>query len=568
MTADEEPLLTGALSQLRLRELLVEVQDRIGQVMDSRDQIDALLEAVLTVASGLELNATLKRIVHAAIELVDCRYGALGVLNPSRDRLQEFVYEGIDEHTRELIGELPTGHGLLGLLIEQPKPIRLDSIAAHTASSGFPAYHPPMRTFLGVPVRVRGEVFGNLYLTEKAGGQSFTEDDEVVVQALAAAAGIAVDNARLFEDARLRQRWQHATSEIRGELLAATDTGEVLDLIAQRARTLAGADHVLIAQPDDPDVETAEVTTLTVTAYAGDATDAFHGRQIPVDCSDIGRAFRTGEQMRVPQITECRSYGTALLLPLRVSVDTITGVLAIIRELGADSFDDRQQSLAAEFADQAALALKLADDQRQLADMSLISDRDRIARDLHDHVIQRLFAHGLNLQSTQARTRAPEIRARLEDMIDDVQQIITDVRTTIFDLHRGIDQNSRQLRHVLNTVVAEQTENSGLRTTVRMAGPLNVVTGPLADHAEAVLREALSNVVHHARARAVTVTVSVGDDLIVDVLDDGIGLPPTVARSGLHNLAARAEQAGGTFTVAPRDTGGTRLTWAAPLPDV
>ncbi|ANS32006.1 Hypoxia sensor histidine kinase response regulator DosT (plasmid) [Rhodococcus opacus] len=570
MTAEDESVLTGPLSQLRLRELLVEVQDRIDQMIGSRDQVDSLLEAVLTVATGLELEATLEQIVHAAIELADCEYGALGVLNRTRDGLQEFVYEGIDEPTRDLIGDLPTGHGLLGLLIEQPKPIRLDNLAQHTASSGFPEHHPPMRTFLGVPVRVRGEVFGNLYLTEKSGGHSFTEDDEVVVQALAAAAGIAVDNARLFEETRLRQQWQKATSEIRGELLATTDPAEVLDLIVRRARDLAAADHVFLAQPDDPDQDPDAVTALAVTASADGEPANSISRRIRVEDSEVGRAFREGTRRQVPQITDGDGdlYGPALLLPLRVSADAVTGVLVIIRGLGAEPFDDRQQVLAGEFADQAALALKLADDQHQLAALSLISDRDRIARDLHDHVIQRLFAHGLALQSVQARLRAPEARRRLSEMIDDVQDIIDDVRTAIYDLHGGAGDDRRQLRQVLHQIVAEQTENSGLRTTVRTAGPLNAVDGTLAEHAEAVLREALSNVVHHADAHTVAVTVSVDDNLTIEVSDDGVGLPPAVARSGLHNLTVRAEQAGGTCTVAPADTGGTRLTWSAPLPEI
>lgn len=566
MAGNEEPLLGGSLSQLRLGQLPAEVQDRIDQMTASRDQVDALLEAVLTVASGLELETTLKRIVHAAIELADCRYGALGVLNRNGDGLQEFVSEGIDEHTRNLIGDLPTGHGLLGLLIAQPKPLRLDDLAQHVASSGFPAHHPPMRTFLGVPVRVRGEVFGNLYLTEKANAQAFTEDDEVMVRALAAAAGIAVDNARLFEEARLRQQWQQATSEIRAELLAAADPDEVLHLIARRALTLAGADHVVIVQPADPDLPPSEVTTLVVTAYSGDDAAGFEGRQIGVEDSAIESAYRRGTPRQVPQLGRGdEQYGPTLLLPLRVSPGSVSGVLAIIRNPDKDAFDDHQLPLAAEFADHAALALKLADDQRQLAALTVITDRDRIARDLHDHVIQRLFAHGLNLQSTHSRTRTPEIRQRISDMIDDVQNIITDVRTTIFDLHGGTDEN-RQLRLALQEIITEHTGDTALRTTVRMSGPLNVVTGTVADHAEAVLREALSNIVHHAHADSVTITITVDDNLTLDVTDDGIGIPTTVARSGLHNLTSRAQQAGGTFTATPLDQGGTRLTWSAPLP--
>lgn len=230
MPGDDESLLLDTLSQVRLREMLTEMRGRIEQMTSSREHFDALLEAMLTVSSGLDLAATLRRIVDAAIRLVDCRYGALGVLNHRGDRLQEFVYAGVDDETRHLIGELPTGHGLLGLLIDRPAPLRLDDITGHPASAGFPAHHPPMRTFLGVPVRIRGQVYGNLYLTDKAAGQSFTEDDEGLIQALAAAAGIAIDNARLFEQARQRQQWQQATSDIRGELLAAIDPGEVLDL--------------------------------------------------------------------------------------------------------------------------------------------------------------------------------------------------------------------------------------------------------------------------------------------------------------------------------------------------
>ncbi|MFC0454674.1 GAF domain-containing sensor histidine kinase [Rhodococcus jostii] len=566
MPGDDESLLLDTLSQLRLRQMLAEMQDRIEQMTASREQFDGLLDAMLTVSSGLDLAATLRRIVDAAIRLVDCRYGALGVLNDSGDGLQDFVYSGVDEHTRLLIGDLPTGHGLLGLLIERPRPLRLDNIAGHTVSVGFPAHHPPMRTFLGVPIHIRGQVYGNLYLTDKATGQPFTEDDEILIQALTAAAGIAIDNARLFEQARQRQQWQQAASDIRGELLAAIDPGEVLDLIARRARHLADADHVLIARPDDLDQASADVTALTVTAYAGNDVSV-PGMRIGVDDTATGRVYRTGTLIRVPEISDAGPHGgSAVLLPLRVSADSVTGVLALIRTRGREPFDDRQLPLAAAFADQAALALKLADDQRQLTALSLIAERDRIARDLHDHVIQRLFAHGLHLQSAHGRTHVPEGRQRLSEMIDDVQDIITDVRTAIFELHGGEDDGFA-LRPALTAIITEQTGESGLRTTVRMTGPLNVVTGPLADHAEAVLREALSNAVHHAHAHHVDVTVSVDDDLTLCVTDDGTGIAPTVTHSGLHNLTTRAQQAGGTCTLTTPTTGGTQLTWTAPLPE-
>lgn len=566
MESAEPSLLGGTLSQLRLRELLSEVQDRIEQLIASRDQVDGLLDAMLTVASGLDLDTTLKRIVHAAIELVDCRYGALGVLNRSGDGLQEFVYEGIDEHTRRLIGDLPAGHGLLGLLIEQPKPIRLDVLAHHPASVGFPDNHPPMGTFLGVPVRVRGVVFGNLYLTEKANGQSFSEDDEVIVSALAAAAGVAVENARLFEESRLRQHWHAATSEIRAELLADVDLDVVIDLIVNRTLTLAGATNVLILEPEDPELPTSGVSSLVVAASAGQ--DAIKtGTKMHIAESVIGAVFGSGEPLQVSSLVAFgQQWGPALVLPLRVAPGMTSGVLVIARRSGEQNFDDSLLPLASSFAEQAALALKLAEDRREIEALKVAADRDRIARDLHDHVIQRLFSHGLDLQSALMRTRSPELQQRLGDMVDTVQAIISDVRASIFDLHGSIAGMS-QLRASLQEIISELTEDSGLRTTIRMSGPLNVVSGRLAEHAQAVIREAVSNVVRHAQAKSVMVTVSVADDLIMDVTDDGSGIPDTVAKSGLHNLRSRAEEAGGTFSVTRAPAGGTRLIWSAPLPD-
>lgn len=567
---DVHSSLRGTLSQLRLRELLREVQDRVEQLVSARDQMDGLLEAMLAVASGLELDTTLRRIVHAAIELVDCRYGALGVLNPDREGLAEFVYEGIDEETRRRIGDLPTGHGLLGLLIHQPKPLRLDDLSQHVSSSGFPAHHPPMHSFLGVPVRVRDEVFGNLYLTEKKDGLPFTDDDEVVVQALAAAAGIAVENARLYEESQLRQRWQEATSEIRAELLGAADPHDVLHLIANRALALTAADYTFLAQPEDPELPKSGVTDLVVTVCAGLDADSLTGREIPVEGSSCGAAFIDAEPRRVESLTFDLSadldedFGPALVLPLRASTDTVSGVLVALRKAGEEQFDAAQLPLVAAFADQAALALQLAEDQRHLNELRVLGDRDRIARDLHDHVIQRLFAHGLALQSTHQRIRSPEIQKRLADLVEDVQSIVAEIRTAIFDLHGGL-QGTTQLRKRLQEAIAELTDDTDLRTVVRMSGPVGVVSAELGEHAEAVLREALSNAVRHSRATTVTVTISVGDDLVLDVTDDGAGIPDTVARSGLHNLEERARDVSGSFAIERLDTGGTRLFWSAPV---
>ncbi|TNC21845.1 GAF domain-containing sensor histidine kinase [Amycolatopsis alkalitolerans] len=553
-----------------MRELLSEVQDRVEQLVGARDQMDGLLEAMLAVASGLELDATLRRIVHAAIDLVDCRYGALGVLNADGVGLAEFVYEGIDEAARAKIGNLPEGHGLLGLLIEQPKPIRLNDLSQHPSSSGFPAHHPPMRSFLGVPVLVRDQVFGNLYLTEKANGQPFTEDDEVVVQALAAAAGIAVENARLYEEARLRQRWQEATSEIRAELLSTAEPEGVLELVANRTLALTGADYTLVAQPEDPELPTEEVENLIVTVCAGINPDGLRGRHIPVEGTSSGEAFRNASPVQTVRLRGELSVGLpedlgpALILPLRASSDTVSGVLVALRKAGAEPFRSDQLPLAAAFADQAAIALQLAEDQRRLYQLEVLADRDRIARDLHDHVIQRLFAHGLALQSTRLRSRSPDIQSRLSDAVEDVQSIVAEIRTAIFDLHGGL-QGTTQLRKRLHEIIAEITADSSLQSTVRVSGPLGVVSAPLAEHAEAVVREAVSNAVRHSGGTTVTVTISVSDDLVIDVTDDGHGMPDKIARSGLHNLATRAEDAGGSFSVSAAQGGGTKVVWCAPV---
>ncbi|TDQ00405.1 GAF domain-containing protein [Labedaea rhizosphaerae] len=564
------PKLRDSMGHLRLREQLSEVQIRLDELVNARDQLGGLLDAVLSIASGLDLDATLRRIVHAAIDLVGCRYGALGVLTADGTELAEFVYEGIDEPTRREIGHLPEGHGLLGLLIEQPKAVRLDELSQHPASVGFPANHPPMHSFLGVPVRVRDEVFGNLYLTEKHDGLPFTEDDEVVVLALAAAAGVAVENARLYEQSRLRQQWQEATSEIRAALLRSPTPEAVLPLIAERAKDLTAADYTFLAEPENPEQPSDEITHLVVTVCAGIDGDALVDREIPVAGSTCGEVFRSHE----PRTTASLSYdlsaelhedfGPALVLPLRATSDTVSGVLVTLRKVGDQPFGVDQVPMAASFADQAALALQLADDRRRVHELELVADRDRIARDLHDHVIQRLFAHGLTLQSTHMRVRDPDIQERIADMINDVQDVIGEIRTAIFDLHGGL-QGTTQLRKRLHEVIAELTANSGLRSTVRMSGPLGVVSAALGEHAEAVLREALSNTVRHAHAKSVTVTVSVDDDLVIDVVDDGVGIPEKVARSGLHNLRERATTTGGTFTVTAVPAGGTRLTWSTPV---
>lgn len=553
------------LSQLRLRELLLEVQDRIEQIVEGRDRLDGLIDAILAITSGLKLDATLRAIVHTAAELVDARYGALGVRGYDH-RLVEFVYEGIDEETRHLIGSLPEGRGVLGALIEEPKPIRLDDISRHPASVGFPLHHPPMRTFLGVPVRIRDEVFGNLYLTEKADGQPFSDDDEVLVQALAAAAGIAVDNARLFEESRTREAWIEATRDIGTQMLAGADPAMVFRLIAEEALTLMAGAATLVAVPLDDEAPACEVDDLVIIEVAGEISPAVKQMTVAVSGTSIGGVFHDRTPRRFDRLDLAVDGpvepGPALVLPLRAA-DTVAGVLVALRSADEQPFSDKQLDMMAAFADQAALAWRLATAQRQMREVEILTDRDRIARDLHDHVIQRLFAVGLTLQGAAPRARVPAVRESIYSSIDDLQEIIQEIRSAIFDLHAG-PSRATGLRHRLDKVI-DQLAIPALHTTVQYTGPLSVVDTVLANHAEAVLREAVSNAVRHANATSLAINVSVEDDVRVEVVDDGVGISGDITESGLRNLRQRADDAGGEFTVENMPTGGTLLRWSAPL---
>ncbi|MDT5397979.1 MAG: hypothetical protein QOK33_1210 [Mycobacterium sp.] len=562
---DGPPPQRNTLSALHLRELLSEVQDRVEQIVGGRDRLDGLVAAMLVVTSGLELAVTLRTIVHTAIELIDARYGALGVRGTDHE-LIEFIYEGIDEDTRDKIGPLPQGRGVLGVLIDEPTPIRLDHIDDHLASVGFPPNHPPMRTFLGVPVRIRDEVYGNLYLTEKANGLPFSEDDEVLAQALAAAAGIAIDNARLYEQSQTRQRWIEATRDIATQLLAGADPARVFGLIADETLKLTGADVAVVAVPADDDVPPAEVTELVIVEIAAARGTPVAAHPVSVSKTSVGEAFLQRIPRRLDlidvELGVLDQAGPALVLPLRAA-DTVAGVVIALRQRGAQPFTDEQLDMMAAFADQAAVAWQLASTQRRMRELDVLTDRDRIARDLHDHVIQRLFAVGLALQGAIPRASPVEVQQRLTDSVDDLQSVIQKIRTSIFDLH-GATETTR-LRRRLDEAVA-QFAAADVRVTVQFIGPLSVVDATLADHAEAVVREAVSNAVRHAEATTLNIRVKVEDELTIEVSDNGRGMISPANESGLRNLHQRAEDVGGEFTVGTAPGGGTALRWSAPLP--
>ncbi|MGZ7015382.1 MAG: GAF domain-containing protein, partial [Acidimicrobiales bacterium] len=283
----DEPSQDPSRPEGRIDDLLAEVAVHLDDIRTSRERLRGLLDAVVAVASELELSSVLRHIVSVARLLVNARYAALGVLGDAHD-LSEFVYDGIDADLAHRIGALPTGGGLLGQLITDPRPLRLNTLGEHPASCGFPPDHPPMTTFLGVPILVRGQVFGNLYLTDKGSGAPFTAEDEALVVALAAAAGVAIDNARLYERAVRQQQWLEASAEITGRMLAGATSDELLSLIANIAHGLAGADESGVRVPD------AEHEELVLTAAGGERSVSAIGEHLPITGTVLGDLLRSG----------------------------------------------------------------------------------------------------------------------------------------------------------------------------------------------------------------------------------------------------------------------------------
>jgi signal transduction histidine kinase len=562
------------LPHLQLDDLLAELQVRLQAVIANRDRMRGLIEAVVAIGSGLDLESTLRRIVETAVRLVDATYGALGVIGDGK-RLAEFIPVGLSQDEIEAIHHWPEGRGLLGLLIDDPRPLRLADIAAHPASSGFPGGHPPMRGFLGVPVRIRDEVFGNLYLTNKRGGGHFTEDDEAVLVALGAAAAVAVENSRLYEAARRQQRWIQASAEVTTRLLSGSEPGEVLAGITRQARELSGADLAVLALPDE------EGRRLTITYADGDGADATRGLVLPAGESLSGRVQSTGEPLTSADFAAderaskaargaMSQIGPAVVFPLGAP-GNVRGVLTVGRRHGGLPFPETQADVVASFAAQAGVALELAASRAEAEQLSLYQDRDRIARDLHDLVIQRLYATGMSLEGTMPMITRPEVASRITNAVDAMDETIKDIRATIFALQAHDATGQPYLRGDIVVLVDEMTPLLGFAPSLRLGAGLGAPVSPeLAGQVLAALREALSNAARHADARQVDVTVDVDPDgmLTVLVIDDGAGIPAEAHRSGLRNLAERAEDLGGKLWLSPADptapTPGTRLEWRVP----
>lgn len=558
----------GLLPQLPLDDLLGELQVRLDAVRAARDGMHALLDAVVSIGRELDLETVLRRIVEAAVALVDARYGALGVASENGE-LSQFVPVGVSEEEIAAIPEWPHGRGLLGLLIKKPQTLRLSNIHDHPESYGFPEGHPPMRSFLGVPIRVRDEVFGNLYLTEKTEGRDFDEQDETIVTALATAAGIAIENARLYAETRQREIWLDASSELTRALLSGSEPRQALRLIASRAREMSDAEVVAVAVPGE------DLDTMSVVAVDGADTEGLAGFEFPVEGTLIGSVFAAGLPQtitdgdlapeEVPLISRLPE-GPKLLIPLGER-GSVRGVLVVGKKRGHQPFPGAVLRLLNAFAGQAAIVLELGDARREAERYELIDDRARIARDLHDIVIQRLFATAMTLTGAARMMGPSEASSRVQTAVDDLDETIRQIRSTIFALQSTEASSDHGLRARVLGLIDAVSSQLGFTPAVRMEGLLDTdVEDEVADEVVAVLQESLSNVVRHARASRIDVIVEArSDELSLKVIDNGVGIPEDGRRSGLANLANRASRLGGSFQVGRSDGKGTRLEWRVPL---
>jgi signal transduction histidine kinase len=544
----------------------------MGGVMSGMrvDRNAKLVQVGLAIASELSFSAVLQRIIELAAEITDARYGALGVLGADQ-RIAEFVTTGITPEQRAAIGDLPVGHGILGVLIGDARPLRLRSIADHPQSVGFPPNHPPMRSFLGAPVKARGKVFGNIYLTEKRSAPEFSEEDEQTLVILAAQAGVAVENAHLYEEARQRERRLEAIREITTRILEGASADETLSLVARRARELVGADVAVISVPGDSE-------GLLVAKVADGARAAeVSGLEVPLDASISGEVIRTGAAVVLNDagadprafrpLIERAGLGPAMFIPLAAR-GTAFGTLTVGNRPGGRPLSSEDVALVETFAGQASVAIEYGRAQSELARLALMDERERIAKELHDGVIQSLFAVGMGLQAAATMSRDPDLERRVTDAVAEIDRAIRDLRNYIFGLRPGILAD-RQLDQAIRQLAEEFEAKTGVTTVVEVDARVAAeLTANAADLIQ-LFREALSNVGRHAQAATCRVSLTMaGPNAQLEIDDDGVGFDPGTADgrgNGLRNLRERAANMGGDLTIVSSTGEGTTVRVLLPL---
>jgi GAF domain-containing protein len=437
--AEDSGLRFPGVARLELDQLLEQLIQRARDVQATQGRLRGLLRANMEITRGVDLENVLQHVVGAARRLVRARYAALGVID--QGRLVRFIHDGMDDELVARIGDLPQGKGVLGVLIDDPRPIRLNDIAEHERSVGFPAQHPPMRSFLGVPIRVQDRIFGNLYLTEKNDGEEFEADDEELVTALAAAAGLAIENATLFAKAGRRQAWQAATVEVANRTLTATDTEEVVHHLVEQALRAAEADGASFIVPVD------EPGQLRVTVGIG-SLSRWQGEPLAAAGSVSGlviaerRALLLADPLADPRLAELRrlrpDMGPVLAAPV-IGESGVIGVVTVARAVGGALFDTADLDMIAGFGVQAALAIEMAEVRRDNEQLHRLEDRRQIAEDLQQGVIRRLSALSMTLPGIAARAGSPEARDLIDQRVTEIDDIIRDFRSAVFGLHHPTD---------------------------------------------------------------------------------------------------------------------------------
>ena len=559
----------GGTPDRRVEELLREFVSRADELLQGQERMRGLLEAVVAVAEDLSLEAVLERVVESACSLLHAKYGALGAVS-QRGALSPFVTVGIDEELARKIGPLPTGHGVLGLLISDPKPLRLHDLRQHPESYGFPKNHPPMTSFLGVPIRVRGRVFGNLYLTEKEGGADFTQEDEELAVALAAAAGVAIENARLYEEARLRASWLEACTDVSARMMG-NERGfeaEGLRLIANRGRREASAETALVVMPD------ADSRAYVVGGADGGNAAECLGRIVELDPRFLDEVVLEGTVLSdspLPDVAALLGEEGGPTLAIALGAETATaGVLFLIRNPRSAAYGKVDADMGSVFGSHVALTLELARVHRLREQILVFKDRDRIAKDLHDVVIQRLFAAGLSVQSLGRFITDGMARDRIRAVTTELDETIRELRDTIYSL-RASSGETELLSTRIVQLVRTASRSLPFAPHVRLSGNIDGIQSiDLIMNLLAVLSEGLSNAIRHAGAKAIDVAVEVaGQSVTVRIEDDGRGFDPaepSAHGNGLENMARRASEFGGRLSIRSDAGAGSVVEWTVPLP--
>jgi signal transduction histidine kinase len=539
---------------------------RARDVLKIQGRLRSLLRANQAIVEQLDLPVVLERIVASAVELVGAKYGALGVVAVDGS-LEQFINVGMTPDQIIAIGHLPEGHGLLGALIDDPRPIRLERLSDDERSSGFPAGHPPMGAFLGVPVRVRDEVYGNLYLSNED-TRAFSAEDEQLVIALAATAGVAIENARLFAETKRRQAWSAASAEFTANLLS-PENGDAVAILAGRILELSAADVVWVLLPgEDP-------SELVITIARGEDETSMQGSSITEIDSLAASVIRGGVPRQVEdgidlgfRLSDGRSLGPAMAVPLMTD-GLAEGVLLVARLQRGLPFAVTDLEIAADFAGQASVAMELEGARADRQRMVVLEDRGRIARDLHDHVIQQLFGTGLELQNIAGGLPMGPVSDRIIQSVTNLDATISQIRTIIFALSARASEAPTSVRHWIIDLANELAPALASTPAVSFAGPVDlIVTNDLADDVLAVAREALVNVIKHADATRTSVSLAVREgNVYLEITDDGHGFDEATRRSGVANLEHRAVSRGGVFAIES-DAAGTRVLWRVPYETV